>query len=163
MVSEYGASFMSPYSIPECPVIWVGRTFVFDSMHSIPSHEGKCKHPHGHTYRLEVEVVGFRDSNGFVIDFGRLKEAMQPLLQEIDHCNLNDKFMGQTTAENIVYALWPEVRGLVTVAGHVALHRLRLYEGDGKWAEVCSSSSAVQAILGPSSWESVVGPVEGSQ
>ena len=36
----------------------IGKTYSFEAAHHLPNHNGKCKNPHGHSYRLEVEVEG---------------------------------------------------------------------------------------------------------
>lgn len=52
----------------------ISRTFEFDAGHRVLRHESKCAYPHGHRYRMEVEVHAPElDSLGRVIDFGELK------------------------------------------------------------------------------------------
>jgi 6-pyruvoyltetrahydropterin/6-carboxytetrahydropterin synthase len=66
------------------------RFVEFDSGHRVARHESKCKHLHGHRYRLTVSVSGpikADDSpeHGMVIDFGRVKEALMVIHDEYDH------------------------------------------------------------------------------
>lgn len=56
----------------------------FDAAHRLPRHEGKCSRLHGHTWRVEVEVWGEIKSANMVIDFGKLKEA----IEQYDHKTL---------------------------------------------------------------------------
>lgn len=54
--------------------------------HMIAGHEGKCKNLHGHNYRITFEVKGnMLNSLGMVIDFGDLKSAAKPLIDNMDH------------------------------------------------------------------------------
>lgn len=46
-------------------------------------HENKCAHMHGHEYSAEIEVgCNDLDAVGRVIDFGVLKEQMDPWIQD---------------------------------------------------------------------------------
>ncbi len=106
----------------------VGVIDHFDSMHLLPGHP-KCGVPHGHTYKVEAVVEGpVRD--GMVVDFGRLKESLREALRDYDHADLN-RFMAFPSCENIAADLLKRLkerfpRERVTV---------RIWEGDGKWAE----------------------------
>jgi len=68
----------------------VSRFVEFDTGHRVARHESKCRHLHGHRYRLTVEVEGpVKDDNspehGMVIDFGRVKDALMVIHDEWDH------------------------------------------------------------------------------
>lgn len=93
----------------------ITKRWSFDAAHHLPDHDGKCSRPHGHTYTVELVVIGEpqdQEGNpkaGMVLDYGQLaaiwEERLEPLL---DHRNLNET-IGQagcwpTTAENI--AAW---------------------------------------------------------
>ncbi len=46
----------------------------FASGHRLLEHQGKCVHPHGHTYRAEIWVASEAlDGMGFVVDFTDIK------------------------------------------------------------------------------------------
>ncbi len=63
----------------------------FAAAHFLRGYEGKCKHLHGHTWKVEV-VLGSRvlNSIGMVCDFMIVKRDLRELLEEFDHKNLND-------------------------------------------------------------------------
>lgn len=63
----------------------VSRKFSFDAAHRLMQHTGKCKHLHGHTYHLWVELEGELDENGMVFDFGDIKSGMNAIVDECDH------------------------------------------------------------------------------
>jgi len=106
----------------------VGVIEYFDSMHMLPGHP-KCGVPHGHTYKVEVEVTG-EPVNGMVIDFALLKKSLIEILDRFDHTNLNTlvKFPScENIAVEIHKHLKPRLENKHT--------KVRIWEGDGKWAE----------------------------
>ncbi len=96
------------------------RDFRFEAAHALPHvPDGhKCRRMHGHGYRLRVEVVGPVDQRlGWVMDFGDLKAAVEPIIERLDHQTLNEiPGLENPTAEEIVRWIWralkPRVRGL---------------------------------------------------
>lgn len=68
----------------------VVRFIEFDAGHRVARHESKCRHMHGHRYKLTVEVAGEvhqddSSEHGMVIDFGRVKTALMVIHDEWDH------------------------------------------------------------------------------
>src|SRR5438128_894228 len=75
----------------------VTKAFSFDAAHQLPWHEGKCRHLHGHTYRLEVTVAGAINENGIVLDFDELSATVKgAIVERFDHQFLNDHFPNPT-------------------------------------------------------------------
>jgi 6-pyruvoyltetrahydropterin/6-carboxytetrahydropterin synthase len=101
----------------------------FDSMHLLPGHP-KCGVPHGHTYRVEVVAEGPL-VNGMVIDFDRLKKAMREASKTLDHTDLN-RLLPVPSVEYICL----EMLRLLKEKGVTQKLIVRIWEGDGKWAEV---------------------------
>ena len=106
----------------------VGVIEHFDSMHLLPGHR-KCGVPHGHTYRVEVTVEG-PVVNGMVIDFDLLKTGLRDLLKGYDHKDLNT-IIPYPSCENIANELLAQLKARLSVA-HLMV---RVWEGEGKWAE----------------------------
>jgi len=106
----------------------VGIRDHFDSMHRLPGHP-KCGVPHGHTYHIEVSLEGPL-VNGMVIDFDRLKSELRGLLQEFDHVDLNG-LVPYPTCENLAQEIHRRLRERLSVRKLT----IRLWEGEGKWAE----------------------------
>ena len=77
----------------------------FSSAHKIDGHKGKCAHLHGHNWTVEVAVKGFElDDIGIAIDFSDMKAIVDPVIEDLDHCYLNEKPYFQKhppTAENV--------------------------------------------------------------
>ena len=56
----------------------------FSSAHIIPEYE-KCGRLHGHTYAVHAKIGGKPDSKGIILDFSLLKDALQEIVDELDH------------------------------------------------------------------------------
>jgi 6-pyruvoyltetrahydropterin/6-carboxytetrahydropterin synthase len=78
--------------------------------HRVTNHESLCKNPHGHRYKMEVEVSGPLNTSdqhsqqGMVIDFGHLKQLIQSsIIDELDHSFMyweEDKVMSDFAQTN---------------------------------------------------------------
>lgn len=108
----------------------VTRAFTFDAAHVLPWHPGKCSRLHGHTYRLEVTVVGPVSDDGIVIDFADLKAIVtEHVLNPLDHTLLND-LIDNPTAELVALHI------LDTLTQRLPVHSLRLWETADCFVEV---------------------------
>ncbi len=130
--------------------IKIGKEYRFEAAHHLPNHKGKCAQPHGHSYKLEVEVtsddlipVGPPDG-GMVMDFADLDGAVKPLLEFLDHSDLNTSApsrlgISETTAELLCVGIAMRLRdGLAHMPyspAMVELSRVRLYETAKCYAE----------------------------
>ena len=87
----------------------VTKQFKFETGHALYGHDGLCKKVHGHSYQLDVTVIGhpIEDSkhvkNGMVIDFGDLKSIVnQEIVHPFDHATvLNTNSPHKDTAEEM--------------------------------------------------------------
>ena len=85
----------------------ISRMFAFESAHYLPNHKGKCANLHGHNWKVKVTVHGFpidqfdSPENGMVMDYNHLRDLVDPLIEKLDHHNLNG-FMSNPTCENLV-------------------------------------------------------------
>lgn len=65
------------------------REIGIDAGHRVPLHGSKCKHPHGHRYKIEANCTGplfdGTEQDGMVIDFGFLKDEMMSIIDA--HCD----------------------------------------------------------------------------
>lgn len=67
------------------------KEFTFAAAHRIPEHPGKCKHLHGHNYRVRVHLKAEElDELGMVIDFASLKAHVNEVAGRFDHRVLNE-------------------------------------------------------------------------
>jgi 6-pyruvoyltetrahydropterin/6-carboxytetrahydropterin synthase len=89
----------------------------FDSAHFLSGYEGKCANIHGHRWVVEAEVSGnliaFGDEKQMVVDFGKLRDALEDLTEEFDHSliyedgTLSDEFEAALEAEGFYAAPVP--------------------------------------------------------
>ena len=92
--------------------IW--KEFTFEAAHVLPNvPDGhKCKRLHGHSYRVRIYVAGDLDPKlGWVIDFADIKEAVAPIIEQLDHYYLNDiEGLENSTAEVIAKWIWERLK-----------------------------------------------------
>jgi len=90
------------------------KEFTFDAAHSLPNvPEGhKCGRLHGHTYRVQIHVTGdVAPDTGWVMDFGDVKKAFQPIYDQLDHYFLNEiEGLENSTSENIARWIWQRLK-----------------------------------------------------
>jgi len=90
------------------------KVFKFDAAHQLPCvPEGhKCARMHGHSFRVEIHVQGTVDARkGWVMDFADIKAAFDPLLDKLDHKNLNDiDGLENPTSENLCRWIWVRLK-----------------------------------------------------
>ena len=72
--------------------IRITKRFSFEAGHALYGYDGKCKNLHGHSYHLDVTVIGepIPDTSnvkcGMVIDFGDLKKIVnEEIVDVFDH------------------------------------------------------------------------------
>lgn len=78
--------------------IRITKQFSFETGHALYGYDGKCKNVHGHSYRLDVTVIGTPISDhtnvkfGMVIDFGDLKTIVKDEIVDVfDHATVFNK------------------------------------------------------------------------
>ena len=66
---------------------YLKRHFTFAGGHRLSKHEGKCFSIHGHNYDVWVTVRSPElNKNDMVMDFTDLKNHVNPIIDEFDHC-----------------------------------------------------------------------------
>lgn len=78
--------------------IRITKQFSFETGHALYGYDGKCKNVHGHSYRLDVTVIGTPISDntnvkfGMVIDFTDLKKIVKAEIVDVfDHATVFNK------------------------------------------------------------------------
>jgi len=78
--------------------IRITKQFSFETGHALYGYDGKCKNVHGHSYRLDVTVIGEPITNnshvkyGMVIDFSDLKIIVkEEIVNVFDHATVFNK------------------------------------------------------------------------
>jgi 6-pyruvoyltetrahydropterin/6-carboxytetrahydropterin synthase len=78
--------------------IRITKQFSFEAGHALYGYDGKCKNVHGHSYHLDVTVIGTPISDqshvkyGMVIDFSDLKKIVKEEIVDVfDHATVFNK------------------------------------------------------------------------
>ncbi len=146
--------------------IRITKQFNFETGHALHGYDGKCKNVHGHSYKLNVTVIGqpITDpnhvKNGMVIDFGDLKKIVnQEIVDLFDHATVFNKntphvelanelqIRGhntilvdyQPTSENMVIDFAKKISA--KLPNHIKLFALKLQETDTSFAEWYASDN----------------------
>src|ERR1700722_12133445 len=90
------------------------KSFGFEAAHDLPTFppDHKCRRLHGHSFRFEVRVEGDVDPvKGYLIDYGDLKTAAEPVVKQLDHRYLNQiPGLENPTSENIARWIWEQIK-----------------------------------------------------
>lgn len=120
-------------------MILVTKIFQFEACHHLPNYDGKCRNPHGHSYKLEVTVFGDMNKTegdpkeGMLIDFGVLKTIVnEKVVDKYDHQDLN-KFFKVPTAELMVESIAFDIIAALPLG--VYLKSCKLWETTTSYAE----------------------------
>ena len=113
------------------------KSFDFDCTHHLPCFpEGhKFRHLHGHTMKVDLVLEGeLPEGRDYLVDFGDIKAAYEPVRKRLDHACLNDiEDIGTPTVERISAWLWKELRPrlpqLVTVRVYETANNVCEYSG----------------------------------
>lgn len=142
------------------------RLFSFEMAHALQGYDGPCSNIHGHTYRLEVTVIGTpiadeaHPRNGMVLDFRDLKQLVQKtVVEEVDHALLlhtgsppklvemlrqfRHKLVltaYQPTCENMLLDFSTRLRSVMPL--NMQLFSLKLWETQNSFAEWYASDQA---------------------
>ena len=89
-------------------LVRLSKTFHFEAAHDLPTFppDHKCRRLHGHSFRFEVVVEGeVNPAKGYLIDYGDIKKAAEPLVKRLDHYYLNE-IEGLQNPTSEVLAKW---------------------------------------------------------
>lgn len=67
---------------------------------------------HGHSFVVEIVVAGdVEPAKGYLQDFGEIKAAVEPLIDQLDHYCLNDiEGLENPTSEMLAAWLWQRIK-----------------------------------------------------
>lgn len=127
--------------------------------HSLHNYDGLCKHIHGHSYKLDVTLLGEPKNqpdavkDGMVIDFGDLKKIVKKkVVDKLDHAYMvpsrysteRIERLKKTTERLIVVDFQPTAENILVyiaeilqqhLPSNVELFRIRLSETASAYAE----------------------------
>lgn len=106
--------------------------------HHLPNYDGKCAVKHGHTYYIDLEIVGKVDpGTGMVMDFNDVESWADRVLP--DHVNFND-YLDNPTAEVIatwLFEMYDAAFSGIRVGTY--LEAITVWEDPGQGVRVCGS------------------------
>jgi 6-pyruvoyltetrahydropterin/6-carboxytetrahydropterin synthase len=78
---------------------------------------------HGHSFRIEIHVSGpVGQDSGWVMDFAELKQAFQPLFEQLDHhCLNNIAGLENPTSENLAKWIWDRLQATLPLLSKVVV------------------------------------------
>lgn len=141
--------------------IRITKTFEFDAAHALYNYDGLCSNIHGHSYKLQVTIIGKPSIDieshklGMVMDFGVFKNIIKKnIIDVFDHSLIinknnpiekeirkNEMFNRlhtvdfQPTVENMIIYM----KDIITtiLPENVKLYKIKLYETSSSFAEWC--------------------------
>jgi 6-pyruvoyltetrahydropterin/6-carboxytetrahydropterin synthase len=95
-------------------VVRLRKTFSFEAAHGLPTFpaEHKCRRLHGHSFFFDVVVEGeVEAAKGYLIDYGQITAAVEPLVRRLDHYYLNEiEGLDNPTSEMLAKWLWDRIK-----------------------------------------------------
>lgn len=108
--------------------------------HRAPRHDGHCKLIHGHNWTFEITFTGDPDINGFVMDFGKLHELRDLIMEVFDHqllLNESDPladeivaFLRSNDLDNVTRVEDCSCEGIAKLVYHLSAAAMRKQTGD---------------------------------
>lgn len=147
------------------PKIRVTKRFHFEMAHTLYEYDGLCRNIHGHSYNLEVTLIGKvkkqpgHPKDGMVLDFGELKTIVESKIEDrFDHSLMVNSLVPKkqlerikkTTERVIIVDFQPTSENIVAYIAEilqqhlplgVSLFSIRLYETVTSFAEWFASDN----------------------
>ena len=105
----------------------------FHAAHKLNGYQGKCENLHGHTWNIEIFIIGNDLNNiGLLVDFKILKANLNKIIKNLDHAYLNDiKEIGNPSSENIAKYIYNKIE----IPVKQKLEKVRVWESTEAYAE----------------------------
>ena len=105
----------------------------FSGGHHLREYPGNCEKPHGHNWKVKVTVrTQELDKLGMGLDFKVLKDQVNEVVDELDHCDLNEHPAFQDrnpSSEHIAQFLFEQLQQKLTTERY-SLHTVQVRETD---------------------------------
>jgi len=102
------------------------KTFCFEAAHDLPTFppDHKCRRLHGHSFRFDVVVEGdVPPEQGYLIDYGDIKNAADPIVRRLDHYYLNEiEGLSNPTSEHIARWLWEHLKPALPMLASIIVY-----------------------------------------
>jgi len=107
-------------------IVRLSKSFHFEAAHDLPTFppDHKCRRLHGHSFRFDVVVEGEVDkARGYLIDYGDIKKAAEPLVKRLDHYYLNEiEGLSNPTSEVLARWLWDRLKPTLPLLSAIIVH-----------------------------------------
>jgi 6-pyruvoyltetrahydropterin/6-carboxytetrahydropterin synthase len=104
----------------------LSKTFRFEAAHDLPTFPDghKCRRLHGHSFRFDVIVEGeVPPEKGYLIDYGDIKRAADPIVKRLDHYYLNEiAGLSNPTSEVLAKYLWDALKPVLPQLAQITVH-----------------------------------------
>ncbi len=104
----------------------LAKSFTFEAAHFLPTFpEGhKCRRMHGHSFKVDVVVEGDApEAQGYLIDYGQIKAAIDPIEKLLDHYVLNEiEGLENPTSEVIARWIFDRLRAELPLLAEIIVH-----------------------------------------
>lgn len=101
------------------------------SAHILKGYEGPCARLHGHTWKVEVVLVGETLNDiGLLVDFKVVKQQLKEVLLPLDHVNLSEHpaFLHiNPSTENLAQYIYAQLKSKVAP---LTLKHVEVFESD---------------------------------
>jgi 6-pyruvoyltetrahydropterin/6-carboxytetrahydropterin synthase len=102
------------------------KSFTFEAAHVLPTFPPghKCRRLHGHSFQVEIAVEGEADeARGYLVDYGEIKQACDPIRQRLDHYYLNEiEGLENPTSEVLARWIWQRLAPALPLLAAVIVH-----------------------------------------
>jgi 6-pyruvoyltetrahydropterin/6-carboxytetrahydropterin synthase len=102
------------------------KSFSFEAAHWLPTFpQGhKCRRMHGHSFHVDVVVAGEVDpAKGYLVDYGDIKAAIEPIAKQLDHYLLNEiEGLENPTAELLAKWIYDRLKAAVPLLACIRVH-----------------------------------------
>lgn len=141
------------------------KQFEFEMSHALLNYDGLCRNIHGHSYKLQITVIGEplnepgHPKDGMVVDFSILKKIVkEEIVEPLDHSlminnvHAHDKLVElgemyerhhvvnfQPTSENLVIYIAEKMKKFLPE--NLEIFSVRLYETSNSFAEWYASDN----------------------
>ena len=106
--------------------VTLSRSFTFEAAHRLPTFPDghKCRRLHGHSFKIDIVVEGEVDPiRGYLVDYGDIKAACEPIRKQLDHNFLNEiEGLENPTAENLARWVWQRLIEPLPLLASVIVH-----------------------------------------
>ncbi len=105
----------------------------FSGGHHLRDYPGSCEQPHGHNWKVQVTVRATElDHLGMGIDFKTLKKEVKAVIDDLDHCDLNNHpaFADKNpSSEHIAMFIFDRLKDVLQTERY-SLHAVQVRETD---------------------------------